>query len=259
MIRLELKSFFINTLLIAAAFFCLTAGRADPGMADGRNECRITRLDYTVYEKGTDNKKGEVHIRITRGAGLHKWHEVRKYGEEETDVFDVVFDPETLMPRRYVRRMSGPAATRVLRLEIDGRQLAATITENGEPVSRQRLSLPDEKVIIEPFMKYYLSRRVGEMAKKGAFKTIGLLDDELKISQVEWETLGNETIEVPAGRFECIKVRMTPAAWYLKFLDLSIPVWLEADGSHYIIRTPVRRSLFSEERNMVLKRIAHES
>jgi hypothetical protein len=228
-------------------------------MASDQNECRVTTLNYTVYEKGTDNKKGEVHIRIARGTALHEWHEVRKYGEEETDVFDVVFDPDTLMPTRYVRRMSGPGITRVLRLEIEGRQLAATITENGEPVSRQRLSLPDEKVIIEPFMKYYLSRRVGDKAQKGAFKTIGLLDDELKISQVEWETQGSETIEVPAGRFECIKVRMTPAAWYLKFLDLSIPVWLEADGSHYIIRTPVRRSLFSEERSMVLKQISHES
>ncbi len=249
---------FWGRAIYAVAVVCLATGFALPCMALDKQEQRVTRLYYAVNDKETGERKGEVYIRITRGSDLNEWHEVRTYEEEEeTETFDVAFDPETLRPMSYKRRIKDPEGVRTVRLQIDGRLLKATITDPGGKVSNQRLPLPKGTVIIEPFMKYYLTQVVDASQRSGEFNAVGLLGDKMKIFPVDWEITGNETIDVPAGRFECINIRVSSSSWYLKFLDTSTPVWLDVSGKHYIVRTTVRKSLFAEEMPMVLTRIDH--
>jgi len=246
------------TAIYAAFVLCFAISFALPGMASDKPEKTVTRLYYAVNDSETGEKKGEVYIRITRGAELNEWHEVRIYEEEEeTETFDVTFEPDTLRPTSYKRRIKDPEGVRTIKVQLDGRLLKATITDPGGKISKQRLTLPKGTVIIEPFMKYYLTQVVDASQASGEFNAVGLLGDEMKVFPADWEVTGNETIDVPAGRFECINIRVSSSSWYLKLFDTSTPVWLDVSGAHHIIRTTVRKSLFAGEMPMVLTRIAH--
>jgi len=228
---------------------------AMPCRADTSPLFQKTFLQYTLNDKKTGEQKGEVRIQITQKGKTQEWLEVRKFNEDETDTFLVIFDPQTLLPVNYTRETEGLNGSRILELTLDGRELTATITDIKGKTSTQSLRLPEGSFVIEPFMKYYLTRLVDTPSRKGNFISIGLLNDKIKAFPIKWEIVGNATIETPAGKFDCLDIVVSSPSWYLKLINKGTHVLLDASGDHQIIRTPARKSLLSEELVMVLIRV----
>jgi hypothetical protein len=245
-----------STLLIVLVFSAAPGPPAAAGSEKG-GECTRTFLDYRISDGQSGEKRGEVRIRLTRWKDRHQWKEIRNYGEKETDTFNIFFDPETLLPTAYERHMQEGHAYRRISIEIQGRELTAEISKNGRSF-RQTLALPEGTVIIEPFVKYHVSRMAAGNKEKGRFSAVGLFRGEMRVFHLNWERIGREVVETPAGRFDCIHIRLSPSSWLAKLLDTETSVWLDAAGNHPIIRTTVQRGLFAEPLPMVLTRLSKE-
>ncbi len=212
------------------------------------------RLDYAVIDEAAGEHKGAVRLEISEKPGRLQWREVRTFESVKTDRFDVTFDPNTLLPIQYERRMQTKQGGQILRLEVQGDELVAMFERTTGGRFTQRLALPPGEVVIEPLLKYYLSRVCQGPATKGRFTLIVWLDDELERFRLKWEIKEREMVEVPAGRFECVRLEVSSVAWYLRLITPSRSVWLHAADGHAIVRTTVQRSLLAEEWLMVLSR-----
>ncbi|SRR6056297_245628 len=247
-----------NIVILSALYFCLATvftvqyGCPSSSVAEDNRDFRKWVLEYGLHDRQSDRQQGTVTIQLTEYPEVCKWHEKRRYGPHDTETFEVTFDPGTLLPVTYKRRMRSRDKKKVISMQLSGRDLTATFREKNGTVSTQKRQLPEDQFIIEPLFKYYISRAVDTASTGGRLNVVCTLDNEIKIFPVSWELVTTETIEVPAGKFECFKLRITSDCWYLKLINNSQHVWLDADGPHYIIRTPLKRGLFTEEMTMTL-------
>ena len=235
---------YLWVLVIVAAALHGTAGLAPCG------DCHGWGLDYAVLDESSGAPVGEVVLEITERPGRFRWHEVRTYGTE-SDMFDVVFDPDTLRPTDYVRRIHSEKGDQVIRIDVEDGRVTAT-AENRKGVSTHRVTLPSGEVVIEPLFKYYLSRVCDRPAQAGRVTLVAWMGNEIKTFPLKWRQEGKEVIAVPAGETECFRLWVSPASWYVRLLSKGQPVWLDTSHGHAVVRSPVRRSLFAEERLMVL-------
>lgn len=247
-----------NIVLLFALYFCLatvfTAQCIWPSnsLAEDDPGSRKWVLEYGLHDRHSGRQQGTVTIEITEYPHACKWHEKRHYGPHDTETFEVMFDPGTLMPVTYKRRIRSREEEKVISMEIAGRKLTATFRNKNGVVSTRKRQLPKGRFVIEPLFKYYISRAVDTASTGGRLNLVCTLDDEIKIFPVSWELVTTETIEVPAGKIECFKLRITPDCWYIKLINNSQHVWLDAAGPHHIVRTPLKRGLFGEKMSMTL-------
>lgn len=233
-------------VLSAVSLWPVTQGRTAGA------DCRIVRWAYAVLDEDSGSKKGEVFIEVTEQPEQYRWHEVRYFDGMKTDTFDVAFDPRTLLPVTYHRRMHTSKGDQDLRIEFEDRQLTAELARANGKGFTQSLQIPPGDVIVEPLLKAYLSRACESSASEGEVEMIGWMNDELRTFRLKWEVKGTETIEVPAGKFACYRLMVSSRSWYIRLVSQGQSVWLDNSGRHAIVRTPVRRSLFGDEMVMVM-------
>ena len=106
-------------------------------------------------------------------------------------------------------------------------------------------------------MKHYLALKAGGEASGGTLNTLAYHNGAMRLFQLDWRVAAREAVTVEAGTFECAKMGIQPRTWYLRLLGGESFLWVDAAGDPKIVRTPVRRGVFSKEKIMELTR--HES
>jgi hypothetical protein len=197
---------------------------------------------------------GALILRITARKQHFHWFEERDYFDGGSEVFSVTYDPATLLPSQYRRTLREKSGNTVIEIDARDEGLKVHITRPGGEVKTQELHYPSPPFVIEPFMKQYLSLHALEETACGTLNTLAYLNGAMRPVRLDWRAVARETISVEAGSFECIKVGLRPRSWCLRLLSGESFLWVDAVGDHKIVRTPVRRSVFSPENIMELAR-----
>lgn len=211
------------------------------------------RYAYGVVDPGNGRDVGQVTIEHHKGAELHKWIEQRKYGDQDIETFEVTFDPETLLPVDYVRSIRNNDGETIIRIEVEETTVSVRIEKPDGNTATQRLKIPEEKFVIEPFFKYFVGRKVKENSGTGHITLLAHYKGKLKPFKMEWDVVDEETISVPLGKVDCSTVKIGSANGLLKVLGTDTTVWLNRENGHGIVRAPVRRGLFEKELVMELR------
>jgi antitoxin component of MazEF toxin-antitoxin module len=213
---------------------------------------RCIRSVYHVVDPKTGREEGRVTIEIQKGDRQDQWIEHRQYGEHDFETFEVVFDPETLIPASYLRSIQNEDGETTVHIEVDETTLSSRIQKPDGKIVTQRLELPESPFVVEPFFKYFLSREASETGSAGDITYITLYREKMKTFRMTWQTLGEETITLQTGSFDCYAVKIGSKNPFLKMISSGSMVYLDKQNDHAIVQTPVRRKLFGDEYLMEL-------
>jgi hypothetical protein len=220
--------------------------------ANAGQGCQEEVLNYIVKNRETKQIESRVTMRVTSRKEESHWFEKRQYGVNDSETFNVVFDPRTFFPKSYTRKINQKGAVTTVELSIADNWIKADVTKSGGIKDRKSIRRPQGAFVVEPFLKYYLTQTAAQTSGSGKVYLIAYFRGELRSFPIEWKSEGCETIRVAAGSFECIKLTLKATMWYTRLINRSSVVWLDRYGTHKLVRAPVKRKIFEKEKIMEL-------
>ncbi len=239
-------------IITAIIFFCLMG--LIPALSVSST---VWAEDILLYEEtmryatrnASDNTiQGEMVLRVSREGKNHRWFEKRTRPNGESDIFEVTFDPDTLLPLTYDRKKVKNGVMTIIKLRLDQEKITATLTGPDGESKEQSIPRPEGKFVVEPFARYYLGLAAAEGKTNGLVETVGVMDGSLQKSTLEWEVQGREKVAVPAGTMDCLKIGLTVSGNLLAMLVPPGHVWIDANGTHKLVRAQGQRTRFEGDK-----------
>ncbi len=197
----------------------------------------------------TDNTiQGEMMLRVIREGKNHRWFEKRARSNGESDIFEVTFDPDTLLPLSYDRKKVTNRVMTIIKLRLDQEKITATLTGPDGESNEQSIPRPEGEFVVEPFARYYLGREAALGKTHGLVETVGVTDGRLQKSTLEWAVQGREKVIVPAGTLDCLKIELTVSGNLVTMLVPPGHVWIDANGTHKLVRAQGQRTRFEGDK-----------
>lgn len=205
-------------------------------------------MRYATRNASDNIIQGEMVLRISREGNNYRWFEKRTRPNGESDIFEVTFDPDTLLPLTYDRKKVKNGVMTIIILLLDQEKITATLTGPDGESKEQSIPRPEGKFVVEPFAKYYFGRETALGKTNGLVETVGVMDGRLQKSTLEWAVQGREKVTVPAGTMDCLKIGLTVSGNLVAILVPPGNVWIDANGTHKLVRHQGQRTRFEGDK-----------
>jgi len=216
----------VLAIMIASLLLALPAVASDPfSMRIETYRVRAVSIEGGQVSGGASfdiRRKGDRAVLI----------EDRDMAEGIRQVFTVELNPDTLIPYSWKKEHTEDGKTTRYEIDFFKDHLEARIFHGEGKPKVKTVARPGTPFSIEPLMKFFLAKRIESGKAAGKFQMVVLTDSFFKAFEVKALDLGVERITVPAGTFQCRKLKVKSLSSVLNALMPPGDMYFDLEGTH---------------------------
>ena len=191
-----------------------------------------------AFVQKSGEEEGSSQSDLIYEQGRVRLAEVRTPTKGRVQRVDVVFDPETLHPISWIRRIGDGADEIRTELQLAKGQIEARTLKGGKITKVSTVAVPEPPWCVAPLVKFQAALCVAASGTIRHIRTVAVREDgSLKLAEMKVEYLGLATVTVPAGEFRCHHLRLTPQSKLMTALVPDGAIFLGEDGTHPMVKT----------------------